>query len=169
MDCSTSGFTVLHYLSEFIQSHVHKAVMPSNHLILCRPLLNSCSQSLLCKENGKRDYFSRVASCNLANGNSLRWQCQTWNRWRKVFPSPPWPPTLALLSQLPGSPETRAHHLPAAAQALQASTFPLDHKAQDRAWGQKNKVLKGISHSSNSQLAGEVKKKETRGNRRFCF
>ena len=38
-DCSTPGFSVLHYLLEFAQTHVHWAEMPSNHLILCRPLL----------------------------------------------------------------------------------------------------------------------------------
>ena len=31
------GFPVLHYLSKFAQTHVHK--MPSNHFILCCPLL----------------------------------------------------------------------------------------------------------------------------------
>ena len=40
MDCGTPGFPVLHYLPEFSQTHVHwVSVMPSNHLILCRPLL----------------------------------------------------------------------------------------------------------------------------------
>ena len=39
MDCSTPGFPVLHYLPEFVQTHVHQAVTPSNHLILCHPLL----------------------------------------------------------------------------------------------------------------------------------
>ena len=34
MDCSMPGFPVLHYLLESIES-----VMPSNHLILCHPLL----------------------------------------------------------------------------------------------------------------------------------
>ena len=38
MDCSTLGFLVLHYLPEFAQTHV-ELVMPSNHLILCRPIL----------------------------------------------------------------------------------------------------------------------------------
>ena len=37
MDCSTLGFSVLHYLLEFIQVHVH-SMMPSNHLILCHHL-----------------------------------------------------------------------------------------------------------------------------------
>ena len=39
MDWSTSGFPVLHYLPEFSQTHGHRVVMPSNHLILFRPLL----------------------------------------------------------------------------------------------------------------------------------
>ena len=38
MDCSTSGFPVLHYLPEFAQIHV-ELVLLSNHLILCCPLL----------------------------------------------------------------------------------------------------------------------------------
>ena len=39
MHCSTPGFPVLHYLPELAQTHVHWSVMPSNHLILCHPLL----------------------------------------------------------------------------------------------------------------------------------
>ena len=57
MDCSTPGFPVLHHLPELTQTHVHgvsdttansqgllkpmsiESVMPSKHLILCRPLL----------------------------------------------------------------------------------------------------------------------------------
>ena len=36
---STSGLPVHHQLPEFTQTHLHWSVMPSNHLILCRPLL----------------------------------------------------------------------------------------------------------------------------------
>ena len=39
MDCSTPGFPVHHQLPELAQSHIIKLVMPSNHLILYRPLL----------------------------------------------------------------------------------------------------------------------------------
>ena len=39
MDCSTPGFTVHHHLLELSQTHVHWVMMPSNHLILCCPLL----------------------------------------------------------------------------------------------------------------------------------
>ena len=38
MDCSTTGFPVYHQLLELAQTHIHW-VMPSNHLILCQPLL----------------------------------------------------------------------------------------------------------------------------------
>ena len=41
MDYSTPGFPVHHQLLELAQTHVHQveSVMPSNHLILCHPLL----------------------------------------------------------------------------------------------------------------------------------
>ena len=38
MDCSTPGFSVHHQLLELKLMSI-KSVMPSNHLILCRPLL----------------------------------------------------------------------------------------------------------------------------------
>ena len=39
MDCSTSGFPVLQCLPEFAKFVSIESVMPSNHLILCCPLL----------------------------------------------------------------------------------------------------------------------------------
>ena len=39
MGCSTPGFPVLHYLPEFAQTLSIESVTPSNHLILCCPLL----------------------------------------------------------------------------------------------------------------------------------
>ena len=39
MDCSTPGLPVYHQLLEFTQTHVHQSVVPSKHLIRCRPLL----------------------------------------------------------------------------------------------------------------------------------
>ena len=38
-DCSTPGFSVHHQLPELLKLTTIKSVMPSNHLILCRPLL----------------------------------------------------------------------------------------------------------------------------------
>ena len=39
MDCSTPGFPVHHQLPELLKLMSIESVMPSNHLILCRPLL----------------------------------------------------------------------------------------------------------------------------------
>ena len=39
MDCNTQGFPVLHCLPEFAQLMSIESVVPSNHLILCHPLL----------------------------------------------------------------------------------------------------------------------------------
>ena len=39
MDCIMPGFPVLHHLPEFDQTMSVELVMPSNHLVLCRPLL----------------------------------------------------------------------------------------------------------------------------------
>ena len=39
MNCSTPGLPVQHQLPEFTQIHSIESVMPSSHLILCRPLL----------------------------------------------------------------------------------------------------------------------------------
>ena len=39
MDCSMSSFPVLHHLPELAQPMSIELVMPSNHLILCKPLL----------------------------------------------------------------------------------------------------------------------------------
>ena len=39
MECCTPGLPVHPQLSELTQTHVHWVVMPSNHLILCHPLL----------------------------------------------------------------------------------------------------------------------------------
>ena len=39
IDCSMPGFLICHHLLEFAQVHAHLLVTPSNHLILCGPLL----------------------------------------------------------------------------------------------------------------------------------
>ena len=40
MDCSMPGFPVHHQLLKLTQIHLIELVMPSNHFILCRPLLH---------------------------------------------------------------------------------------------------------------------------------
>ena len=39
MGCSTPGFLVVHHLPELLKLMSMESVMPSNHLVLCRPLL----------------------------------------------------------------------------------------------------------------------------------
>ena len=39
MNCSMPGLPVHHQLPESTQTHVHVSVTPSNHLVLCHPLL----------------------------------------------------------------------------------------------------------------------------------
>ena len=39
MNCSTPGFSVLHYIPEFARLISFESVVSSNHLILCHPLL----------------------------------------------------------------------------------------------------------------------------------
>ena len=58
MNCRMPDFPVPHYLPEFFQVHVHRLVIPSNHLILCHPLflLPSISPSI-------RVFFNELAVC----------------------------------------------------------------------------------------------------------
>ena len=52
MNCSMPCFPVLHYLPEFAQLMSIESVMPSNHLILCHPLLPSIFPSVSIFSNG---------------------------------------------------------------------------------------------------------------------
>ena len=64
MDCIMPGFPVLHYLPKFAQSHI-QSMMPSNHLILCRPF-SFCPQSF--PESGSCPVSQLFAS----DGQSIR-------------------------------------------------------------------------------------------------
>ena len=63
MDCSTPGFPVLHHLPELADESI-ESVMPSNHLILCHPLLLLPSRPII-----------RVFSSELA----------LWIKWSKYW------------------------------------------------------------------------------------
>ena len=74
MNCSMPGFPVLHYLSEFAPIQSTESVMPSNHLILCCPLLFPPSifpsirvfskESVLCIRWPKNWSFCLSISCS---------------------------------------------------------------------------------------------------------
>ena len=79
MDCSTPGFPVLHHLLELAQKLMSiQLVMPSSHLILCRPLLllPSIFPSI-------RVFSNESALCDQNIGGSastlvLPMNCQSW-------------------------------------------------------------------------------------------
>ena len=74
MDCSTPGFPVLHYLLDLLKLMSIELVMPSNHLILCHPLLLMSSVFL----------SIRVFS----NESALHFRCQKyWNFSFSISPS----------------------------------------------------------------------------------
>ena len=82
MDCSTPGFPVLHHLPELAQTHIHwvGAVMPSTHLIFCRPLL--LLPSIFSSIRGWRRKWQPAPV--LMPGQSHGWRslvgCRLWGR-----------------------------------------------------------------------------------------
>ena len=63
MDCSMPGFPVHHQLPELTQTHVHWVMMPSNHLILCQPLLFLPSIFLSMRVLSNESVFCILWSC----------------------------------------------------------------------------------------------------------
>ena len=69
MDCSTPGLPVHHQLHSLLKLIAIESVMPSNHLILCRPLLlsPSISQHQLFASGGQSIGVSASTSVLLVN------------------------------------------------------------------------------------------------------
>ena len=87
MNHSTPGLPVHHQLPEFTQTHVHWSVMPSRHLILCRPLL------LLPSTPPSIRVFSNESACHIR-----------WPTYRFQHRSFQWTPRTDLLQdELVGS------------------------------------------------------------------
>ena len=97
MDCSTPGFPVAHQLLELAQTQSNELVMPSSHLILCRPLLllPSILPSIRVSSNELalhirwpkywRLSFTISPSCEYSGLISIREM--KWN-WRELFTNP---------------------------------------------------------------------------------
>ena len=88
MDCSTPGLLVHHQLLEFIQTHSIESVIPSNHLILCRPLSSrlqpfSASGSFLVSQffTSGGQSFRVSASVSVLLGNIQDWFPLGWTGW----------------------------------------------------------------------------------------
>ena len=88
MNCSTPGLPLCHQLPEFTQTHVHWVVMPSNHLILCRPLLllpsifpasGSFPMSQLFASGGQSIGVS--TSTSVLTMNTQDWSPLGWTGW----------------------------------------------------------------------------------------
>ena len=74
MDCSTPGFPVHHQLLELTQTEVHRGVMASNHLILCRPLFLPLS------------IFPSIRVCSNESVLCIRWP-KYWSFSFSISPS----------------------------------------------------------------------------------
>ena len=59
MNCITPGLPVHYQLVKYTQTHIHRSVMPSSHLILCRPF-SSCPQSLPASESFSNEAILRM-------------------------------------------------------------------------------------------------------------
>ena len=87
MNRSTPGLPVHHQLLEFIQTHVHESVMPSNHLILCRPLLFlpliPPSIRVFSNESTLRMRWPKYwsFSLNISPSNDQDWSPLGWTGW----------------------------------------------------------------------------------------
>ena len=74
MDCSTPGLPVHHQLPKFTQTHVHQSATPSNHLVLCRPLL--CLPSI----------FPSIKDFSNESALHIRW-AKNWSFSLTISPS----------------------------------------------------------------------------------
>ena len=82
MNHSTPGLPVYHQLSESTQTHVIESVMPSNHVILCRPLLLLPSifpVSQLFTSGGQS--IGVLASTSVLPMNTQDWSPLGWTGW----------------------------------------------------------------------------------------
>ena len=74
VDCSIPGFHVLHYLSQLFKLMSTESMMPSNHLILCHPLLLLSS------------IFPSIKIFSSEQGLHIRWP-KYWNFSFSISPS----------------------------------------------------------------------------------
>ena len=91
MNRSMPGLPVHHQLLEFTQTHVHWVVMPSNHLILCRPLLFLPSIFPRIRVFSNESAFcirwpsiGASASTSVLPMNTQDWSLLGWTRWTSL-------------------------------------------------------------------------------------
>ena len=111
MDCSTSGFPVLHYLLEFVKLMSTDSMMPSSRLIPS-PLFSSCSQTCPAAGSFPVTWLFKILELQQQH-QSFQWifrvdSLQDWLAWS------PWRPR--------DSQESLQHHS-SKASILQHSAF----------------------------------------------
>ena len=85
-DCSMLGSSVLHYLPEFAQIHVHWIVMLPNHLILCPPF-TFCLQSFPASGSFPMSWLLVSGSQSIrasASASALPVNIQGWINWSNL-------------------------------------------------------------------------------------
>ena len=116
MDCSMPGFPVHHQFPELAQTHVHCIGDPSNHLILCRPLLLLPS------------VFPRIRVFSNKSVLRIRWP-KYWTFSFNISPSSQHPGLISFrmgrldLLAVQGTLKSRLQHHSSKASILQHSAF----------------------------------------------
>ena len=116
MNCNKPGFAVLHYLPEFAQTQVHWASIPSNHLILCHPLLLPCS------------VFPSIRVFSNESVLCIRWP-KYWSFSFNISPSNEYSGLISIrigyfhITALQGTLKSLFQHHSSKASVLQRSTF----------------------------------------------
>ena len=77
MNCSTPGFPVLHCLPHLLKLMSIESAMPSNHLILCHPLL-LCPQSFPASVSFSMGQFLKITSGGQSIGVSASASVLQW-------------------------------------------------------------------------------------------
>ena len=120
MNCSTPGLPVHHQLLESTQTHVHQSVMPSNHLILCRPLLLLPS------------IFASIRVFSNSSALHIRWP-RYWSFSFNISPSNVHPGLISFrmdwldLLEVQGTLKSLLQHHSSKASVLQHSAFFIVH------------------------------------------
>ena len=116
MNCSMTGLPIHYQIPEFTQTHVHRSVMPSSHLILCPPLL------LLPPITPSIRVFSSESTC------SMRWP-KYWSFSFNISPSNEHPGLMSFrmdwlgLLALQGTLKSLLQHHSSKASILRCSAF----------------------------------------------
>ena len=115
MNCSTPGLPVYHQFPEFTHTHVHW-VMPSNHLILCHPLLLLPS------------IFPNIRAFSNESAFHIRWP-KYWNFSFNISPSNEYPGLISFrmdwldVLAVQGTLKSLLQHHSSKASILQRSAF----------------------------------------------